>query len=286
MIELVFSFIISTWGGLTVVQEWADASIGGIEVLTERIHKEEQILCALERQGMLVYDGQWKEKLQVAVPASCLKGTGSRIANPIPSISYRSETLASVPNQSSWDQRIDIHLKDKEPYSIFLRQDKEHIGVHSTAGWSMWVERKTGIIRYELTDGSSTMHFRLKVSGRVNPLKGVVNEVNSVEALYVVKNEGKVQSAHVLVGKKQEGFTQVAFRRQAKTLKKIAVSESKKGFKEGYRDSWASRVGEKELSLFADVNSKKYRDFITQGLPLAFERVNPEQTVPETALFR
>ncbi|KYG66947.1 hypothetical protein AZI86_07950 [Bdellovibrio bacteriovorus] len=286
MIELVFSFILSTWGGLTVVQEWADDHIGGFQVLTDRIHKEEQILCALERQGMLVYDGQWKEKTQLPIPASCLKDTTPQIANPIPTISFRSETLASVPNQSSWDQRIDIRLKDEEQYSLFFRQDKQHVGVHSTAGWSMWVERKTGCIRYELSDAKSLMHFRLKVMGNINPLKGVVTDVNSVEALHVSQSEGKVEKAHVLVGKKQEGFTQLVFRRDKDSLKKVASSESKKGFKEGFHESWASKIGEKELTLFADVNSKKYRDFVMQGLPLAFDRVNPEQPVPETALFR
>lgn len=150
----------------------------------------------------------------------------------------------------------------------------------------MWVERKTGAIRYELSDAQSSMHFRLKVTGNINPLKGVVTEINSVEALHVSQSQGKVEKAHVLVGKKQEGFTQVVFRRDNNSLKKVASSESKKGFKEGYRDSWASKVGEKELTSFANVHSKKYRDFVAQGLPLAFEKVDPEQAVPETALFR
>jgi hypothetical protein len=286
MIELVFSFILSTWSGLGVVQEWADEQLGGSHVLTERINHEEQILCALERQGLLVYDGQWKDKVQLNIPSECVKDAHTKITSPVPQISYRSESLSSVPNQSSWDQRIDVRLKEQEPYSLYFRHDKHHVGVHSTTGWSMWVERKTGSIRYELTDLASSVHFRLKVRGNLNPLKGVVNEVHSIEALHVRQSEGKVQKAHALVGAKGDGYTQVSFRRDKAELKRISQSDSKKNFKESFKESWATKLGEKELTQFANVSSKKYRDFVAQGMPLAFENVNPEQVVPETALFR
>lgn len=287
MIELVFSFILSTWGGMGVVQEWADSHLGGVSVLTDRIYQQQQILCTLERQGLLVYDGQWKEKFQLQIPAECLKEASAKVPNPVPQINFRSVTLASVPNVSSWDQRIDIRMKDQQEYSLYFRQDKHHVGVHSTGGWSMWVERKKGDIRFEMTHlAHNPTHFRLKVNGSLNPLKGVLSDVSSVEALHVYQEKGKVQRAYILVGKKHEGFTEVAFRRDNKGLKRVAKSEVKKGFNERAQETWASKVGESELARFSDVSSKQYRAFLMQGSPLAFNDVNPEQTVPETAIFR
>lgn len=285
MIELVFSFVLNTWGGLGMVHSWADTHLGGAHMLTERMSTEREILCALEMRGDLVYDGRWREKTRLPVPPKCLPDKEGK-EKVLSQISFRSLTLASVPNLSSWDQQIDIRLKDQTPFTIYLRQDKHHIGVHSTAGWAMWVERKKGSVRFEMADTKSRRHFRLKARGNVNPLKGEWESVQYIEALHVYQDKGLVQKAHILVSNEAEGFTEINFEREKEGLKRVTKGEAKKTPARSFADSWAFKVGEKELTAFSDVSSQKYQDFIQRGRPLAFHSVDPEQTVPETALFR
>lgn len=281
MIELVFSFILNTWGGLQTVHTWAQSNLGGAQVLTDLVYRDQQILCALERQGALVYDGQWKERKDLVIPRVCIKDV-SKEAKVISNISFRSATLASVPKLSSWDQQIDLRLKGEAPYSVYFRHDKNHVGAHSTAGWAMWVERRKGSVRFEMVNPETQMHFRLKARGNVNSVKGDFTEVHHIEALHVNHDKGEVQKAHIFFGNAKES-TEVVFNRESESLNK---KELKRGVHASFASSWASRVGEKELKTFSDVSSQKYRDFIQSGAPLAFTSVNPEQTVPETAVFR
>ncbi len=68
MMELVFSFLINTWKDLPEVGLWAQENIGGVETLITKMREEDQILCALEKNRLLSFDGQWKKRDQTKSP--------------------------------------------------------------------------------------------------------------------------------------------------------------------------------------------------------------------------
>ncbi|MEN0057890.1 MAG: hypothetical protein AAGB31_03575 [Bdellovibrio sp.] len=279
--EMVFSFLVNTWQGLPEVKQWAQEHIGASDVLLTKLKREEQILCALEKQRFLAYDGQWKKREYLRVPQACRLPADKNAG--FDHVEFRSQTLPPHHAQASWDQKVDVRVRGLYEFTLFTRQDKRYIGAHSTAGWSMWVERKTGHLRYELADPDEKAHFRLHARAIINPVKGILSDIASMEALYVTQKEGQVHKALWLSGNSREGFRHVAYHRQEGALQKM-VDKCLRG--RTCKDHPAAALDEGKLTAFSNVHSGSYTTYMKEGLPLAFSGVQVEEVVPSVGVFR
>ncbi|WP_415061306.1 hypothetical protein [Bdellovibrio sp.] len=279
--ELVFSFLLNTWKDFPEMSAWADEHLGGTHSLIEGIKEEEQIFCILEKNHLLSYDGRRKKQLKIKIPKECER-SGLKMAA-FDEIDFTSESLASQNYQGSWDQKVDVRIKGQKPFTLYVRQDKKYIGAHSTKGWSMWIERKAGHLRYEFVDQKRTTHFRLKAKGDLNPLKGGIAHLHELEALYVCRDGKKVQRALAIFGAASEGYRKVAYQRLGDSW---TPSYEECSRKKSCKDPLRISLSEEKVEKFSDISSKSYLDFIERGQPLSFMKVEPEELVPPMSIFR
>lgn len=280
MMELVFSFLLNTWKGFPEVDSWAGEHLGGMESLIAELAREEQILCSLERHRLLSYDSQWKKEANLKIPKECAKQSEKRSLG---TVEFRSETVPLNHDLASWDHKVEIRLKGEMPFSLYTRLDKKYVGAHSTAGWSMWVERKTGHLRYEWSDVANDRHFRMIAKVNMNPLKGGVSKVHELQALFVNQEGSKIQKAFVVSGNSSAGFRHLSYQRSGEQWIK---SSEKCSRPQVAKDSLDLFMEEEKLRHFADVSSKKYSAFLEKAQPLAFISVEPAELVPPMAPFR
>lgn len=278
-LDLIFSFLLNTWQSFPGVNTWAEEHLNGVDIVAE-IKREEQILCSLERQRLLSYDARWKKRARLEMPKECQDRLKHQEA--LQEVEFRSQSLTSPEKKSAWNHRIDVKAKDVAPFALFVRYDGKYVGAHSTAGWSMWVERKTGHVRYEWTDFSKSSHFRMKAEAVLNPVKGNVTKLGSLTALYVRQDAGSLQKA-AFVTEDSVGYRHVVYLRNgtewAKTLERCTR-------KKGCQDPFEVSLEETKLSNFVNVSTKSYGDFIERGHPLAFIKINTDEVVPQTDHFR
>lgn len=279
-IDLIFSFLLNTWQSFPGINSWADEHMGGVDVIISEIKKEEQILCSLEHNQLLAYDARWKKSEKLKIPKECQDpNTG---AESYDLIEYRSESLTSPEKKTAWNHKVDVSLKGHPAFTLYVRADRKYVGAHSTAGWSMWVERKTGSVRYEWIDEQKSCHFRLKARGLINPLKGTIAKLHSMEALYVRQELGKLKKALFVTEDKRGARHTTYFRDGTTWVKGADTCTRKKGCKEPPEIS----LDEDRLTNFANVSTQKYKDFIEKGHPLAFQKISLEDLVPPTDQFR
>ena len=278
-LDLIFSFLLNTWQSFPGTNSWAEEHLQGVDIVAE-IKKEEQILCSLERQRLLAYDARWKKRDQLEIPKECqdlLKHRGA-----LQEVEFRSQSLASPEKKSAWNHRIDVKTKEGTPFTLFVRYDGKYVGAHSTAGWSMWVERKTGHVRYEWTDFTKNSHFRMKAQVAMNPVKGNVTKLGSLAALYVRQEAGILQKA-VFVTEDSVGYRHVVYLRSGTEWKKTLERCTRK---KGCQDPLEVSLEETKLSNFGNVATKSYGDYIEKGHPLAFIKIDVDEVVPPTDNFR
>lgn len=279
-IGLIFSFLLNTWQSVPGVNTWADEHLGGVDVVLSEIKKEEQILCTLEHQHLLAYDARWKKSENLKIPKECQEH--GKVSESLELIEYRSESLASPEKKTAWNHKVDINLKGHPAFTLFVRADGKYVGAHSTAGWSMWVERKTGSVRYEWIDSQKTCHFRLKAKGLINPIKGTMAKLTSLEALFVHQEAGKMKKA-LFVTEDQRGARHTAYLREGENWAKSTDKCTRQKFCKG---PLAISFEENRLAAFSNVSDKSYQEFIEKGHPLAFRKISLEELVPPTDRFR
>ncbi len=278
--ELVFSFLLNTWKDFPELNAWAEEHLGGTQPLIEEVQKEEQILCILEKNRLLSYDGR-RKKQKIKVPKECERN-GLK-ATAFDEIDFTSESLASQNRQGSWDQKVDVRIKGQKPFTLYVRQDKKYIGAHSTTGWSMWIERKAGHLRYEYVDQRRTTHFRMRAKGDLNPLKGGISRLHELEALYVCRDGKKVQRALAIFGAAGDGYRKVAYQRLGDSW---TPSYEECSRKKVCRDPLRISLSEDKVEKFSDVSSSSYLNFMEKGEPLSFTKVEPEELVPPMSIYR
>ncbi|WP_374077035.1 hypothetical protein [Bdellovibrio bacteriovorus] len=280
MMAVVFSFLLNTWKSFPEVDFGADEHGDRVKSLIAEIVKEEQILCSLERHHLLSYDGQWRKQTNLKIPKECENQVGKQV---LAQVEVRSETLPPNHDLSAWDHKVQIKAQGDTSFSLYTRQDKKYVGAHSTAGWSMWIERKTGNLRYEWSDPSKTRHFRMIAKVNMNPVKGGVSKVHDLQALFVNQAKNKVQKAVVISGNSAEGFKYLSYQRSGEQWIKSTERCSRSS---ACKVSGNFSMDEEKLRQFADVSSKKYTEFLEKARPLAFASVEPEELVPPMAHFR
>lgn len=254
--------------------------MGGVDVVISEIKKEEQILCSLEHNQLLSYDARWKKNENLKIPKECKEH--DKGAESYELIEYRSESLASPEKKTAWNHKVEVRLKGHPAFTLFVRADRKYVGAHSTAGWSMWVERKTGSVRYEWIDPEKTCHFRLKAKGLINPLKGTMGKLNSLEALFVRQESGKVKKAVFVTEDLRGARHTVYFRDGDSWAKRADLCTRRKGCKEPLEISFEENL----VVVFGNVSDKRYQDFVEKGHPLAFRKISLEELVPPTDRFR
>lgn len=271
-VDLVFSFLLSTWKSLPELG--FDPSYRGV------ILSEAATLCGLERAHLLGYDGQWHEKESLNIPIEC---SDALPPYSLTKIEVKSETLNSLSQSSAWDQRVSLKVNGKDFFTIYLRQDKHFVGAHSSNGWSMWVERRSGQFRFEYLDQMHTNHLRMKALGILNPLKGGFSSVQNLEALYVENKDGKAQTAITISGSNEGGLRTLIYRDQRNEW---IQTDDQCSLKQGCKHNSTFQVDQGMATKFASVRCKMVDDFINGGLPLAFTSVMPEEVVPQVGNFR
>ncbi|MEK2643917.1 hypothetical protein [Bdellovibrio sp. BCCA] len=280
LMELVFSFLLNVWSHFPEADSWAAEHVGGIEAATAEMAFEEQILCSLENQRLLSYDNRWKKEASLKVPVKCRKKNQNESYQ---QVEFRSQTLPTGHAMFAWDHSVEIKIKDHAPFVLYTRQDKKYVGAHSTAGWSMWVERKTGKLRYEWSDAKKNLHLRMLATVDINPVKGSISDVRNLHGLFVKKENGAVVKAVKISGDSEDGFKHISYEKNEKGWTKTCEKcSSEKSCKHS-----VDNLGEEsKLNSFADVSSKEYQEFLLRGTPLAFVNVEPSELVPPVAPYR
>ncbi|UOF00151.1 hypothetical protein [Bdellovibrio reynosensis] len=281
LIEWIFSFMITTWQHLPEVETWANENLGGVESLTAEILREEEILCVLEKHALLSFDSQWTKRDRLKIPAACRRT--SNMSEYLEGVQFRTEPLLKKNEFPAWDHRLDVVVKNQTPFTIYLRRDRDYLGAHSTAGWSMWIELKTGILRFEWVDQFRNSHLRMKAHTELNPLKGNLKLITHIDALMVTNKGSKVGRAALLTGRSSEGFKHIVFERLNKDLLK---SKEKCTKHHSCKKVSSIAIDELKLQKFANVKSSLYTNFLKQGRPLSFSEISPEELVPQMAVFR
>lgn len=241
---------------------------------------EEATLCGLEKAHLLGYDGQWHEKEALSIPMECSDSLPSHLLR---KVEVKSETLNSAAESSSWDQRVTVKSEGQELFTIYMRQDKHFVGAHSSSGWSMWIERRSGQFRFEFVDQKHTAHLRMKAVGILNPLKGGFSSVQKLEALYVENKNEKAQMAITINGSVTEGLRTFVFQNQKNQWMQISDQCS---VKQGCKHNPTFRVDQAAATKFGSVRCKMVDEFIKGGLPLAFTSVMPDEVIPQVGSFR
>lgn len=281
LIEWIFGFLMTTWQHLPEVETWANENLAGVESLTAEILREEEILCVLEKHALLTFDSRWTKKDRLKIPTVCRR-TGS-MAEYLEGVQFRTEPLLKKNEFPAWDHRLDVMVKNQAPFTIYLRRDRDYLGAHSSAGWSMWIELKTGILRFEWVDQVRNSHLRMKAHTELNPLKGNLKQITHIDALMVTNTGNQVSKAAILTGRSSEGFKHILFERRNKDLFKLKEKCTKH---HSCKKISSIAVNELNLQKFANVKSAIYTNFLKQGRPLSFSDVSPEELVPQMAVFR
>ena len=146
----------------------------------------------------------------------------------------------------------------------------------------MWVERKTGFVRYEWIDSQKTRHFRLKAKGLINPIKGTMAKLNSLEALFVHQEAGKLKKAF-FVTEDQRGARHTSYLREGESWTKSADKCTRPNV---CKEPLAISLEENRLAVFSNVSDKSYQEFVEKGHPLAFGKISLDELVPPTDRFR
>lgn len=272
-IDLVFSFLLSTVISLPDV---------GLELGFRRSFQMEQaMLCSLEKAGLLVYDGKWHSSENLKIPADCMNNqTGSL---KVTGLRVRSESLNSPLGPSAWDHRITIKAGEGPSFVTLIRQDSKYIGAHSSSGWAMWAERRSGQFRLESVDQRQSIHVRLKATGELNPMKGGYSGFHSLEALYVKVQQGKAHKAVTVSGTPADGYKTLRYEQSKKGWH---LANQRCSLEKGCRVNAPIHIEESQALKFGNIESDDFIHFLQDGQPLAFTSVMPDEVLPLIGTYR
>ena len=180
--ELVTTFILKSWRDLEQQILPAQTYIESLHSMESDLQTTQFLLCSFEKKGLLAFDQRWVAVDKLEVPKACLAGHEPVVYK---KVRVRSSSISLVDSMNPWDHRIEIRVGDEKPYALYLRQDKKYVGAHSTKGWSAWIERKKGGFRFEYVNTKNNTHLRVQGSGKLHPIKGDLQRLESLEALHV-----------------------------------------------------------------------------------------------------
>ncbi|MFS4458689.1 hypothetical protein [Bdellovibrio sp. HCB2-146] len=239
------------------------------------------LLCGLESQGLLPFDELWHQHERFEIPEKCFaKNQGPKSFK---KLKVRTVSIRLTDEMRCWDQKIEWSFEGGQINTLYIRQDKKYVGVHSTQGWSAWIERKQGNFRYEFVDLESQSHFRLKGRGRLHPLKGSLEELDSLELLHVNHSGNGPLQATTLSGSKKEGLRLLSYRADSGAWKQTKDLCSQPGL---CAKEKPLEVTESSAREFLKIKSASYLGFVQAGRPLAFLKVEASELLPAVAPYR
>ena len=277
--ELVLLFILQSWKDLEQQMSLAQTHVASLQALESDLQANQMLLCGLEKKGLLAFDDRWVEKAKFEIPAPCLSGN--------PAITYknirvRSSSIGLMDKMNPWNHKLEFRSGDEKPYVLYLRQDKKYVGAHSTQGWSVWIERKTGKFRYEYVNAKDNHHLRLQGAGSLHPLKGSLQKLESLDALHVSSSSAGLK-AHLIKISPGEGFKLSAFEKQDGKWQGTKKICSQPITCEG---EIIPEIDENGAQQFAQVANSSYITFLERGHPLAFQKIEASELVPAAASYR
>ncbi len=276
--ELVFSFLLNSWTGVERVYTHAGSGVQGFQVLNRNLKDSRLLFCTLESKGLLSFDGRWRGGKSISIPKKCTSNHTN--INKYELLRVRSASVRLTDIMHSWDQKIDIQVPGKATFSFYLRQDKKYVGIHSSQGWSAWVERKTGVFRFELADFDNKSHFRMWGKGVVNPVMGRFERVSLWDALYVQMRGSRPLRAVMLSGH-LENYHSVEF-----GVTKGSWQKTKIQCEGSCHDLVRGDLEESVAATFGKIESSSYQNFVREPHPLAFPEIEPKDLVPITGTYR
>jgi hypothetical protein len=277
--ELVLLFILQSWKDLEQQMLLAQPHVESLQALESELQANQLMLCGLEKKGLLSFDEQWIESAKLEVPESCLAG---RAATTYKNLRVRSSSIGLMDAMNPWDHKLEVRSAGEKPYALYLRQDKKYVGAHSTKGWSVWIERKTGKFRFEYVNAKDNSHLRVHGTGSLHPLKGALQKLESLDALHVSGSPSGLK-ANVMKFSSVEGFKLWAFEKQDgkwQGTKKICLQADK------CEGLGKLEIDETSAQHFAHVENSSYQTFLEKGHPLAFQKIEASELVPGAASYR
>lgn len=277
--ELVLLFILQSWKDLEQQMLPAQPHIESLQALESDLQANQLMLCGLEKKGLLVFDNRWIETEKLEVLEPCLAG---RVATTYKNLRFRSSSIALIDPMNPWDQKLEVRSADEKPYSLYLRQDKKYVGAHSSKGWSVWIERKTGKFRFEYVNAKNNSHLRMQGKGSLHPLKGELKKLESLEVLHVAILPAGL-TANIVKVSGAGGFKLWAFEKQDgkwQGTKKICNQQ------DSCEGLGKLEIDENSAQQFAQVDNSSYQAFLEKGHPLAFQKIDASELVPRAAPYR
>ncbi|MNL24555.1 hypothetical protein D3C87_1459940 [compost metagenome] len=257
----------------------AQSHIESLQALESDLQASQLMLCGLEKKGLLAFDDRWVETAKLEVPEPCLTG---RAATSFINLRIRSSSIAILDPMNPWDQKLEVRSADEKPHTLYLRQDNKYVGAHSSKGWSVWIERKTGKFRFEYGNVKNSSHLRLQGTGSLHPLKGDLQKLENLEALHVSNVSAKLK-ANVVKITRAGGFKLWTFEKQDgkwQGTKKICNRpESCDGLGK-------LAIDESLAQQFVQIDNSSYQVFLEKGHPLAFQKIEASELVPRAAPYR
>jgi hypothetical protein len=277
--ELVLLFILQSWKDLERQMLLAQPHVESLQALEADLQKNQLMVCGLEKKGLLSFDQRWIETAKLEIPKPCLAGG---VATTYKNLRVRSSSIGLMDAMSPWDQKLEVHAADQKPYVLYLRQDKKYVGAHSTQGWSVWIERKTGKFRFEYVNVKNNSHLRLQGAGSLHPIKGDLQKLESLDALYVSGSALNLK-ANVVRFSGAEGFKLWAFEKLEGKWQGTKRVCSQPDNCEGLGKL---EINESSAQQFASVDNSRYQTFLERGHPLAFQKIEASELVPGAASYR
>lgn len=279
--ELVLSFILNSYRDLEPEVSFAKSHIQSFQNFEAELGESRALLCGLESQGLMPFDELWHEHERFEIPEKCFaKNQGPKSFK---NLKVRTASIRLTDEMRCWDQKIEWSFEGGQIHTLYIRQDKKYVGVHSTQGWSAWIERKQGNFRYEFVDLESQSHFRLKGQGRLHPLKGSLEELNSLELLHVSQSLKDTLQATTLSGSKKEGIRMLTYEAKSGEWKQIKDLCSQAGLCGREKPIEVTELSARE---FLKIKSAPYLGFVQAGRPLAFLKVEASELLPVVAPYR
>lgn len=273
-------FILQSWKDLEQQMSLAQTHVESLQAFESELNTNQQLLCGLEKKGLLSFDDRWVEAAKFEIPASCVAPRNS--AATFKNIHVRSSSIGLMDKMNPWNHKLEFRSGDEKSYVLYLRQDKKYVGAHSTQGWSVWIERKTGKFRYEYVNAKDSRHLRLQGTGSLHPLKGSLQKLESLDALHVSSSSSGLK-AHLIKISTAEGFKLSTFEKQDgkwQGTKKVC-SQAQSCAADGKLE-----IDEKGAQQFAQVANSSYITFLEKGHPLAFQKIEASELVPTAATYR